>query len=305
VMVIDKPKGLSSHDVIYRVRRGLHLKCIGHTGTLDPFATGVLVLCIGKATRLQQFFVGGDKEYLARVRLGFATDTYDLTGKRMEAPTTVNHVQLEELEKVIGEFRGEQEQVPPMFSAKKKDGVKLYRLARRGEVVERQPIKVIIHEIELLDENGRKIIANPDGTADVTLRVKCSAGTYIRTLAHDIGQRLGCGAHLVDLRRTAAGEFRIEAAIGLEAFEQLAKEGKAPELIIPLSRLLTEMPQITLSEEEAWRITHGQGLRRIAPTEGKYVRLVDAQGRLVAVGENLQGSGFIQPRVVLDSETRS
>jgi tRNA pseudouridine55 synthase len=300
VIVIDKPKGLTSHDVVDRVRRALRLRRVGHTGTLDPFATGVLVICLGKATRLQQFLTSGEKEYVAHVRLGFATDTYDGTGKQTTPLLTSNEVRVEELERIIETFRGEQQQVPPMFSAKKKEGVQLYKLARRGETVERQPVRVTIYEIELVEEGGTKIVKNHDGTADFTLRVRCSAGTYMRSLAHDLGERLGCGAHLADLRRTAAGEFRIGDAFTLDLFEQLAGEGKAEDVIVPVSRLLSELPPIRLSEQDAQRIIHGQAVASAATVEERYVRLVDAHDRLIAIGEHLPETKMIQPRVVLE-----
>jgi tRNA pseudouridine55 synthase len=300
VIVIDKPEGPTSHDVVDRVRRALKLKRVGHTGTLDPFATGVLVVCLGKATRLQQFLTSSEKEYLARIKLGFATDTYDRTGKQTTPLVTSNGVRVEELQKIIDTFRGELEQVPPMYSAKKKEGVELYKLARRGETVERQPVKVTIYEVELIEEGGKMIATNQDGTQEFTLRVKCSAGTYMRSLADDIGERLGCGAHLADLKRTAAGEFRIEQAVTLDRFEQTADEGRGPETIVPLSRLLPHLPSVRLSEPDVQRIIHGQPLVSAATGERRYVRLVDGHDQLVAIGEHLPERGIIQPRVVLE-----
>jgi tRNA pseudouridine55 synthase len=300
VVVIDKPEGLTSHDVVDRVRRALKLKRVGHTGTLDPFATGVLVVCLGKATRLQQFLTASDKEYVARVRLGFGTDTYDRTGKQTTPLLTSNGVRVEELQQIIDTFRGELKQVPPMYSAKKKEGVELYKLARRGETVERQPVTVTIYEIELIEEGGTVIVNNQDGTRDFTLRVKCSAGTYMRSLADDIGRRLGCGAHLADLRRTAAGEFRIEQALKLDAFEQLAGEARAPEAVIPVSRLLTHFPSVRMSEQDVQRIIHGQALVSTATGEQRYVRLIDGQDQLVAIGEHLPETRMIQPRIVFE-----
>lgn len=305
IIVVDKPRGLTSHDVVDRVRRALGCRRVGHTGTLDPEATGVLVICLGKATRLQRFLAAHDKEYVARIRLGFATDTYDATGKPTTALVTSKQVSVEEIEKMIETFRGTIQQIPPMFSAKKREGRRLYRLARRGETIPRQPVTVTIREIEILPTDGSRLVVNPDGTTDVTLRVKCSAGTYVRALAHELGERLGCGGHLVALRRTAVGPFRLDDALPLDALEQKAVDGTIAERILPLSRALPQMPALTVTDQQKRRIVHGQPL---ALTEGgktssgsAYVRLVDRADRLIAIGEIVADEGLIRPRVVVDS----
>ncbi len=299
-LVIDKPAGMTSHDVVQRVRRALRMKRIGHTGTLDPIATGVLVLCVGKAVRLQRFLMARDKEYRARVRLGFATETYDAMGKPTTPLTSTVHISEADIERVLAEFRGEYDQIPPMYSAKKKGGVRLYALARRGQSVERSPIRVRIDVLELVEDEGAKLRRLADGTTEFTLRVCCSAGTYVRALAHDIGQRLGCGAHLYGLVRTAVGEFTLARALSLEAVEALAREGRISEALLPLSEALPEMPAFRLSDVDLWRVRHGHAIAGRGLPHQTYVRLMDARGQLVAVGENRPERGVIQPRVVLE-----
>src|SRR5882762_7781108 len=206
VLIIDKPAGLTSHDVMDRLRHILHVRRVGHTGTLDPFATGVLIALVGRATRLAQFLSGLEKEYEAIIRLGYSTDTGDVTGKRI--PDPVDGTKLagpwsrDEIEAALESLRGDIDQVPPMYSAKKQAGRKLYELARRGEEVERQPVRVTIQRFETNRAKGGLVKDNLDGTYDLEVLVACSAGTYVRTLAEDFGNRLGTGAHLAELRRT-------------------------------------------------------------------------------------------------------
>src|SRR5438270_12659690 len=224
VLIIDKPAGLTSHDVVARVRRILSERRVGHTGTLDPFATGVLVVLIGRATRLAQVLSNAVKEYEATVRFGYATDTGDVTGARLESPRAQNTIEgsvhaldEREVEAALCGLRGEIEQVPPMYSAKKVQGKKLYEMARRGVEVERKAVRVTIHELEAkARDSGALLSHNEDGTYDLSISVVCSAGTYIRTLAEAIGDRLGTPAHLASLRRTRAGNFRVEDAISLD-----------------------------------------------------------------------------------------
>ncbi len=301
LLVLDKPAGMTSHDVVERVRRALRIRRVGHTGTLDPIATGVLVLCVGKAARLQRFLTARDKEYRVRVRLGFATETYDAEGKPTTPPADTSHISEEELERVLAEFRGELQQIPPMYSAKKKAGVRLYELARRGQSVEREPIRVRIQELELVREPGATLCRRDDGTAEFTFRVRCSAGTYVRALVHDIGQRLGCGAHVRGLVRTAVGEFTLDRALSLEAFEALAREGRAAEALIPLSEVLPELPALSLSDADVRRVLCGQAIPGRSFRHRTYVRLMDSRGQLVAIGESLPERGTIQPRVVLET----
>lgn len=298
VLVIDKPEGITSHDVVERVRHRLRMKRIGHTGTLDPLATGILVLLLGKATRLQQFLVGCDKEYIARIRLGFATDTYDRTGKPQTPIIASDQVMVEQIQQVLQTLRGLREQVPPMFSAKKQAGRRLYHLARRGQEVPRAPVRIHIHALELLPEEGEILQRHADGTSDFSLLIRCSAGAYIRSLAHEIGQRLGCGGHLLALRRTAVGDIRLEQALTLEEFEHLTQLDQVRRRLIPLAHIPLNMPTITLTPAEAERLRHGQAVTLPQAIVGRYCKLIDGQGGLMAVGELMSG-GVIQPRVVL------
>src|SRR6185437_6157219 len=236
VLVIDKSSGMTSHDVVARARHILHERRIGHTGTLDPFATGVLVIMLGKATRLSQFLTGVDKEYEAIIRLGYPTDTGDRTGKPLSGPppTQVRNWTEEEIEAALQSLRGDIDQTPPMYSAKKVEGKKLYELARRGEMVEREPARVCIYEFEAIKPDGQLIKDNLDGTFDLHTRVSCSSGTYIRTLAEDLGKRLYVGAHLAELRRTRVGDLRIERAITLDQLKvHFAEESLGAVLLEP------------------------------------------------------------------------
>ncbi len=213
VLIIDKPAGWTSHDVVARVRRVLRERRVGHTGTLDPFATGVLVVLVGRATRLAQFLAGAEKEYEATVRFGYATDTGDLTGARRDDEKYRDgecaSLAGEEIEAALAALRGEIEQVPPMYSAKKVQGQKLYELARRGEEVERKAVRVRVSEFEIMDgpDGAPWLRRNDDGTCDLSTRVVCSAGTYVRVLAESLGERLGTGAHLAALTPHARREF--------------------------------------------------------------------------------------------------
>jgi tRNA pseudouridine55 synthase len=334
VLIIDKPAGWTSHDVVARVRRVLRERRVGHTGTLDPFATGVLVVLVGRATRLAQFLAGAEKEYAARVRFGYATETGDLTGARLdELPPTADaacdaltedasHAKRlcgewsgEEIEAALASMRGEIEQVPPMYSAKKVQGKKLYELARRGVRVERAAVRVTIHELEVLKETGGGALLreNVDGTCDLDVRVVCSAGTYIRVLAEDLGARLGAGAHLAALRRTRAGAFRIEEAATLELLAEKVEAGALGELLITPDAALPQMPFVHLTDEDARRARHGAAVRIasefVKRREGEPVKLRDgelvkmrdgAAGHLIAVGVYDAGRESLQPRVMLD-----
>src|SRR2546422_544827 len=202
VLLIDKPAGMTSHDVVARVRKSIGERRVGHTGTLDPFATGLLVLLIGRATRLAQFLSSAEKEYEGLIRLGYATDTGDVTGSRIEGEEphartrSAQSLRKDEIQAAIASLKGEIEQVPPMYSAKKIQGKKLYEFARAGQEVERQPVRVTIREFEMLSPADEFLRANDDGSVDLRVRVVCSAGTYIRTLAEDLGQKLGVGSHV-------------------------------------------------------------------------------------------------------------
>src|SRR6266481_3957310 len=231
-LIIDKSAGMTSHDVVARVRKIIGERRVGHTGTLDPFATGVLVVLVGRATRLAQFLSRAEKEYEAIIRLGFATDTGDSTGRSTTETQRCTEFHRETIEAAFASLRGEIEQTPPMYSAKKVAGRKLYELARRGEVIERQPVRVKISEFAANAEGDAYLTDNEDGTRDLRVRVVCSAGTYIRTLAEDFGKKLGMGAHVAALQRTHAGQSRIGDAITLDRLNEVAKSGSVAEVLI-------------------------------------------------------------------------
>ncbi|HEV7844037.1 MAG TPA: tRNA pseudouridine(55) synthase TruB, partial [Pyrinomonadaceae bacterium] len=300
-----------------RVRRTLSEKRVGHTGTLDPFATGVMVILVGRATRLAQFLNGAVKEYEAVVRFGYATDTGDLTGARLERAEAQNaeggsvHVWSErEIKAALAPFRGEIEQVPPMYSAKKIQGRKLYELARRGIEVERAAVPVTIYELEALRGNDAPLLRhNEDGTADLSIRVRCSAGTYIRTLAESIGEQLKTRAHLSSLRRTRAGDFQIETAVSLDELKaKLDKGAVATDFLLPMDAALSGLPFVHLTAIEARRALHGIALPvRDAAAEvqwqaGEPVRMRDLHGQLIAIGFYDEASGSLRPRVVFSPE---
>lgn len=304
ILVIDKPEGWTSHDVVARARRVLREKRVGHTGTLDPFATGVLVLLVGRATRLARFHAGAEKEYVATIRLGFATDTGDLTGERREGVGTADcsALKLEELEAALAPLRGEFGQVPPMYSAKKVAGKKLYELARKGEEVERKAAAVRVSEFEIVAvENESFLRRNGDGTCDVRARVVCSAGTYVRALAESVGENLKTGAHLAALRRTRAGEFGLERAVSLERLPDLVEAGE--EFLVPLEAALPRLPSAHLTAEEARRVRHGAAVASGGGWEdGAHVALLDERGALLAVGAYDAAASLLRPRVMLAAE---
>ncbi|MEP6635290.1 MAG: tRNA pseudouridine(55) synthase TruB [Acidobacteriota bacterium] len=310
VLVIDKPAGLTSHDVVARVRRILQERRVGHTGTLDPFATGVLVILIGRATRLAQFLSGAEKEYEAVVRLGYATETGDHTGQPIVDPDP-NAVGIPsvswsdaEIETALASLRGELDQVPPMYSAKKQDGRKLYELARRGETVERKAVRVTVSEFASLRSDEQLLRHNSDGTIDLRVRVVCSAGTYVRTLAEALGERLGVGAHLAELRRTRAGDFGIGGASSLEQLQERLDHETLATVILPPDTALQRMPFVSLNSEETQRTRQGVALRLQAEPagisiEGQNIRMRDEAGELIAIGNYDRSAQLIKPRVVL------
>ena len=270
LLLIDKPAGLTSHDVVNRVRRVTRLRQVGHAGTLDPLATGVLVVCLGQATRLSEYLLGHDKAYHATIRLGLETNTYDASGEIL----ATHRVDLDraEVERALAQFVGEIQQVPPMYSALKRGGQKLYELARLGIEVEREARAVVIYSIAL-----RRYQA-----PDALIEVKCSAGTYIRSLAHDLGVALGTGGHLTELTRTASGPFTLDQALSLEAFEAMARTDQWPSCLRSMDDALADWPQVTLDANDRLRAMNGAPLFKI-PLTGTRCRAHDAQGRLVAL----------------------
>ena len=280
VLIIDKPSGMTSHDVVQRIRKMFKTSKVGHLGTLDPMATGVLPLCIGRATRVGQFFATSPKEYVGEIRFGFSTTTYDREGTPTSAETAFDRT-VEVVTAAMQSLTGEVDQTPPAYSAKKIGGEASHRLARRGLAVENPPVRVVVEKFDLL--------AFEPPVAK--FRAVCSGGTYIRSLAHDLGQKLGCGAHLQSLRRQTSGEFGIAQAVTLDAV--------TPDHVIPLEHLLVTLPLITTRDDaEETRIRHGNPLQ--APeTDAGLARIFNKKGEFLAVA--LIESGWAHPRVVLTS----
>jgi tRNA pseudouridine55 synthase len=303
VIVIDKPEGLTSHDVVIAARRILGEKRIGHTGTLDPLATGVLPLACGRATRLVQFLSASEKEYEATILLGVTTDTLDITGEETSRSGRVPSQ--DALVDALRQFEGEQMQVPPAYSAKKVAGRRAYELARRNETPELAPVPVRVSHIELLE------YANDQCRVALT----CSAGFYVRGLARDLGERVGTGSTLMALRRTRSGDFTLDEAVDLFTLTRPRLDPSDPgsripdpgldALVIPMHRLLPGFPAITVTEEGLTRVSHGQHLRPIdvagtlpQGSAGR-IRLLDGGGALVGLGRAQPISGFLHPDVVL------
>lgn len=295
VLLIDKPAGWTSHDVVARARNLLGTRRVGHTGTLDPFATGLLVLGINRATRLIQFLAGDDKEYEAVARFGFATDTGDLTGTSLTAPESAARLTTAQLNEAAAALRGHIQQVPPMYSAKKIGGVKLYELARQGAEIERQPVEVEIKALEIVEACA----PTDEMTRDFVLRVVCSSGTYVRVLAEDLGQRVGIGAHLHALRRTRAGQFALAQAVTLERLAELAQANQIEQALLPM-RVALPFVEIQVDAAEQRALTHGQAIRRAAQQpDGTLGKLCNARGELLAVACYRAQTQAWQPRVVL------
>lgn len=291
VLILDKPKGLTSNAALQKVRWLLNAEKAGHTGSLDPLATGVLPLCFGEATKFSQYLLDADKGYEALVQLGVTTTTGDAEGQVLER-RPVNVTQ-EQIQQVLARFLGTIQQIPPMYSALKRDGQPLYKLARAGEVVEREAREVTITQLVLLDYAGDQL----------RLSVQCSKGTYIRTLAEDIGQALGCGAHVAALCRTQAGPFQLPQAVTLEQLEQLqTTQGveALDSLLLPVDSGLEHWPQLQLSEHSAYYWLHGQPVW--APDAPKFgmVRVRDHQDRFIGLGE-MNDDGRLAPRRLIRS----
>ena len=298
ILIIDKPAGITSHDVVARVRRVLGTKRVGHTGTLDPFATGVMVILVGKATRLAQFLDKDTKEYIAEVQFGSETDTGDLEGLRiadcgMRIEELTAKLQDTDFEPVLSKFRGEIMQTPPMYSAKKVEGKKLYELAREGREIERKPNKVLISYLEPVPGE----IRDPQ-SAIRHLKVVCSAGTYIRTLAQDIGREIGVGAHLSALRRTAAGKFAISQSISLDELKDLDDPAS---VLLPTDEAVTHLPRFDVSNERVEKTRSGLSTRvaDLDLQEGQFVRMMATDESLIAVGVYEAAENAIHPKVVL------
>ncbi|HTS25006.1 MAG TPA: tRNA pseudouridine(55) synthase TruB [Bryobacteraceae bacterium] len=290
VIVVDKPVGWTSHDVVDKVRRIAKTKRVGHMGTLDPIATGVLPLVIGRATRLAQYYTKSDKIYEGVVRFGWATTTCDRDGDPV-GPKTEAMIDAGELEPLLEKFRGEFLQTPPRVSAKKVEGRRAYELARKSVAVELEPVKVHVYELVILEMRG----------ADVLLRAHCSGGTYMRSIAHDLGQLMGCGAHLQDLRRVASGEFEIGQARTIAQLESLAADDRLLDALVPAAQMMPGFPSVFVDEMTATQIRHGRNFPaspfRSQPAS-RYVKAVTRQGDLVAIGEAVLPNLY-HPTVVL------
>lgn len=287
VLVLDKPAGITSHDAVVQARKALSIKRIGHLGTLDPLATGVLPLVVGRATRLAQFFRDREKVYCGSMRLGFATDSYDRTGTPTTPEMPVN-VSAEEVELVFRELTGEYDQQPPPISAKKVKGVPAYKLARRQEAVELPPVRVQVKEFVLLA--WEPPVAG--------FRVRCSGGTYVRSLVHDAGRKLGCGAHVAELRRAASGEFTESQAVTVARLRELEKEQRAAEALVPAEQLLPEFPAYKLPPAVVDAVLHGREFRPYPPVPWPRIKVLAPDGRLLAIAERAS-AGFYHPFIVL------
>lgn len=270
VVIVDKPKGKTSHDVVAALRRVYKTRRVGHTGTLDPLADGVLPVCVGNATKAADMLTSADKSYTAVLELGKRTDTLDIEGSLLEQrPVDVTE---EEIRAVIGEFKGEQYQLPPMYSAIKQNGRKLYELAREGKEVERTPRKINIYSLDILK------IELPY----IKIDVRCSKGTYIRSLCDDIGRRLGCGAVMTELRRTEAAGFKISQAYTLEQLNEMEEPEAA---LMPTDSLFAQLPQIRLNEKQERSIINGVRMTWRGGAEGQRYRLYGANGSFLCVSE--------------------
>jgi tRNA pseudouridine55 synthase len=290
VLIIDKPAGMTSHDVVNRVRRILHQPSVGHLGTLDPLATGVLPLVTGNLTRLAQFYGGAEKAYQGVIRLGFATDTYDSDGEPQGATRTVD-VSLEQAREVAGHFVGIIEQMPPPFSAKKIQGVPAYKLARKHRQVELKAVQVEIKEFAILSVEGDR----------ASFSVRVASGTYVRSIAHEMGQQLGCGAHLQSLRRTRLGEFDLSAAHTLDDLDASFEAGKGDEIFIHPRQLLPEFPCISVNEDVAALIRNGRAVNLPELSQARQVKVFAGQRELIAIATRIAGTLF-HPKIVLMPE---
>ena len=293
VLIIDKPAGLTSHDVVNRVRRILGQRSVGHLGTLDPLATGVLPLVTGSLTRLAQFYTTSQKTYEGVVRFGFATDTYDADGEPSSTAQSVN-LQLHQVSDLAARFRGVIEQMPPPFSAKKVHGVPAYKLARKKKEVALKPVRVEIREFDILGVEGDR----------ASFRARVSSGTYMRSVAHEMGQQLGCGAHLETLRRTAVAEFNISDAHSVEQVRQAAQRGSVDEMFVHPRRLLPDFPAVTADEENVARIHTGRAVNLPELSQARMVKVFRAQKELIAIATRVAGTLF-HPSIVFSSEVRS
>jgi tRNA pseudouridine55 synthase len=293
ILIIDKPQGLTSHDVVARVRRVFQQRAVGHLGTLDPLATGVLPMVLGNMTRLAQFYLASEKSYEGVIRFGFATDTYDAEGEPLTQPAEPRFG-VEQLGELAAKFRGVIEQMPPPFSAKKIHGVPAYKLARKKKETPLKPAQVEVKEFKILEFDGSR--------ARFCARV--GSGTYLRSVAHDLGQLAGCGAHLESLRRTAVAEFTLADAHTLERLEQLVQgtevhaQPTAEDFFVHPRKLLPSFPTVTVTDEIAARIRHGQAVNLLELSRAREVKVFLGQRDLIAIATRVAGTLF-HPKTVL------
>jgi tRNA pseudouridine55 synthase len=288
VMLLDKPAGATSNEALQRVKRLLDAAKAGHTGSLDPIATGILPLTFGEATKISQFLLDADKRYWTALKLGVSTRTFDSEGE-VTATRPVN-VSRRDIERALAGFQGEIEQLPPMYSAVKREGKPLYELARQGIEVERETRRVTVHEIRLIAHEGDRL----------ELEIACSKGTYIRTLAHDLGEVLGCGAHVAELRRLAVGNLRAENAVTLERLEGLATPGERRALLVPAGSVLDFIPDVRLTRLASHYLRQGQSVtvpHRYPPAT--WLRLYEEEGRFIGMGQVTE-DGLVAPRRLLN-----
>ena len=299
VLIIDKPAGLTSHDVVARVRRILDIRQVGHFGTLDPFATGVLPVSVGKATRFAQFYLKSRKAYEGTIRFGFSTDTYDTTGQPTSESSSVV-LDRDILEKIFREFTGRLMQTPPPFSAKHVGGVRAYELARQQKPVSLAPVEVEIYALELLGIERQ----------DVQFAVECSGGTYVRSLAHDLGQKVRCGAFLAGLRRTGVAEFKESQAVTLDRLAAAAEEERIENCLVPLEALLPEFPELVVRGRQEVGVRHGhafelaqsarasRGANAGCSPVAALLKILNGERRLIAIARHVDGSVY-HPDLVL------
>jgi tRNA pseudouridine55 synthase len=293
LLVLDKPAGMTSHDVVEIVRRATGERSIGHLGTLDPMATGVLPLLLGKYTRLAQFFGQAEKGYEGTIRFGFATDTFDAEGTAAGEAWPLDK-SLDELRGLAARFHGEMEQMPPVFSAKKIGGVPAYKLARAGKPVEMKPARIFIHRFELLSLEGPSAME-----MQARFEMQVSAGGYVRSVAHELGELAGCGAHLAELRRTQAGPFTLGQAIGLDELKALVGQPGEIERRLPHPRtLLPEMPSVTVDEQAAGRLRNGMQVNLPEYSNAALVKVFTSPTELLAIAKRIAGT-LMQPIVVM------
>jgi len=299
VFIMDKPAGFTSHDVVAGVRRILGQRQVGHFGTLDPFATGVLPVSVGKATRFAQFYLKSRKAYAGTIRFGFSTDTYDSAGRPTSESSPIS-LDRQMLERIFREFTGRLMQTPPPFSAKHVGGVRAYELARQQKPVTLAPVEVEIYALELLGIEGQ----------NVRFAVECSGGTYVRSLAHDLGQKLRCGAYLADLRRTGVAEFKESQAVILERLAEAVEEKRVPTCLVPLEALLPEFPELVVRGRQEVGVRHGlafelaqfarpgRGADAARSPVATLLKILNPERRLIAIARHVEG-GVYHPDLVL------